>query len=145
MRINQFLVNVKIPLWLQVLLLDYCVCIDTKKGRQRTIRQTTKLNGFVRTKEYVLRQKKDYVGGATFWSSKSIYSQCNCTMIFSILRTTRQLPPMGDRGWMVREGVSVIEKWSCKIGCYGCCWYKCFDNKMVKLPGRSYIGSPPCS
>ena len=35
---------------------------------------------FVRTKEHVWRQNKDYVG-----SSNLLYNQCNCTMIFSTI------------------------------------------------------------
>ena len=38
----------------------------------------------MRTKEYVPRQNKDYVGGATCWSSDSLFNPCNCSVIFSI-------------------------------------------------------------
>ena len=32
----------------------------------------------MRTEEYVWHQNKDYVGGATYWSSNSLSNLCNC-------------------------------------------------------------------
>ena len=41
-----------------------------------------------RTKDDGWLQNKDFVGGATCWSSKWVYNICYCTIIFSIVLTS---------------------------------------------------------
>ena len=60
-----------------------------EKGAKEQCDKLWSKKAFVRSKEHVLRQNKDCVGGATCWSTNSLYSQCNCTMIFGIEYTSK--------------------------------------------------------
>ena len=69
----------------QMLILPSAVFVSTQeKGAKEQWDKLSCEKAFVRTKESVWHQSKDCVGGTTCWSSKSLYDQCNCPMIFSI-------------------------------------------------------------
>ena len=45
--------------------------------------------GFCENKRMCWHQNKDNVGGATCWSSYSLYNRWNCTLIFNIEKTSK--------------------------------------------------------
>ena len=51
----------------------FCVCLNTIKGRQKNNESEKDQKVFIRTKKCVWRKNKDYMGGATCWSSSWLY------------------------------------------------------------------------